>query len=233
MITVYTIAYNEELQLQFLIDHYRSHFTNCHIVVYDNMSTDATVEIAKANKCDVISYDTNNQICDSKYLEIKNNCWKNSQTDWVLICDVDELLDINEDQLKHEEHNHTSIIKSEGYNMINMEDNLDFHNMSYGVRALPYDKYYLFNKKMIQEINYFPGCHQANPIGFIKLSNKTYPAYHFNFINLQLSIEKYKNYGKRLSQENIEKGWGKHYLFNEETIRAEFLDLRSKAIKLF
>jgi hypothetical protein len=80
MITIYTIAYNEEIFIQFMIDHYRSRFPNCHIVVYDNESTDNTVAIAKANNCEVITYCTNNQIQDRKYLEIKNNCWKKSKT---------------------------------------------------------------------------------------------------------------------------------------------------------
>ena len=103
MITVYTIAYNEELIMQFMIDHYRSRFPGCNIVVYDNMSTDNTTKIARANDCEVIQYDTNNQIQDRRYIEIKNNCWKNALTEWVLICDMDELLDINAEQLKKEE----------------------------------------------------------------------------------------------------------------------------------
>src|SRR3990167_11265325 len=100
MITVYTITYNESLLIQFMIDHYRSRFPDCRIVVYDNISTDDTVKIALANGCEVIPYDTNGQIQDSHYIQIKNNCWKDAKTDWVLICDMDELLDINTAQLK-------------------------------------------------------------------------------------------------------------------------------------
>lgn len=232
MITIYTIAYNEELQIQFTIDHYRKRFHDCKIVVYDNMSTDNTALIAKNNNCVVIPYDTNNTIMDSKYLEIKNNCWKTASTDWVLICDVDELLDINESQLQEEAFHGNTIIKSKGFNMINMEDNYDLDNITYGVRSEPYDKYYLFNKAYINNINYMPGCHKANPIGLIKLSNEYYNAYHFNFINIDLSIKKYKEYGKRLSPENIKNGWGFHYLYTEEKIKDEFTALRKAAIKI-
>jgi hypothetical protein len=150
MITVYTVDYNEELQIQFMIDHYRSRFPDCHIVVYDNMSTDRTVEICLNNDCEVISYDTNNQIQDRKYLEIKNNFWKTAQANWVLVCDTDELLDINKAQLQLEEYKNYTIIKSEAYNMINMEDNLDLSNIKYGARTVYHDKSYLFNKKLIK-----------------------------------------------------------------------------------
>jgi len=216
-----------------MIDHYRSRFPDCHIVVYDNMSTDRTVEIALENKCEVISYDTNNQICDSKYLEIKNNCWKTAKTDWVLVCDVDELVDIDEKNLKFEDSMSHTIIETIGYNMINMKDNYDLDNIKYGVFSVGYGKSYLFNKKFIQEINYQPGCHQCHPIGTINYTDgDPYPAYHMNFVNIDMSIEKYKTYAKRLSKENLQKDWGAHYLFSEEKIRAEFADLRSKAVKV-
>ena len=243
MISVYTIAYNEEFQLQFMIDFYRIRFPNCHIVVYNNMSTDKTVEIALKNNCEVINYDTNNQICDSKYLEIKNNCWKSAKTDWVLICDVDELLDINEEYLKYEESLNHTIIDTIGYNMVNMEDNYDLENIKYGVKSLGYSKSYLFNKKFMKEINYQPGCHNSNPVGVISYSGDhepyynenggySYNAYHMNFVNVDIAIEKYKSYAKRLSKENLDKGWGQHYLFTEEQIRSEFNELRKKAIKV-
>lgn len=233
MITIYTVAYNEELQIKFLIDHYRARFKDCHVVVYDNESTDKTVEIAQENNCEIITYRTNNQIVDSKYLEIKNNCWKNAKTDWVLICDVDELLDIDSQQLQEEGFLGTTIIQAEGYNMINMEDSTDLQQMNHGVRSTAYDKSYCFNRKLIQEINYAPGCHVAVPSGTVQYSGPSYPAYHYNFVNLELSLEKYRNYGKRLSKENLDKGWGLHYLFGEEKIRAEFQDLRSRSKPLF
>lgn len=232
MITVFTLAYNEELQLPQLINHYRSKFPNCRIVVYDNMSADNTVSIAKNNNCEVVLFDTNNQFQDRKHMDIKNNCWKNASTDWVLICDVDELLNISESELLQEELYGSSIISSKGFNMINMEDNFDIDNIKYGVRATPYDKSYLFNKSLINEINYEAGAHKAHPIGTVKYSDKVYDAYHFNFINLQASLDKYKHYATRLSPENLKNGWGFHYMLAEEKITEEFMSLRQNAKKI-
>src|SRR3989344_130794 len=113
MITVYTLAYNEQLLIQFMIDHYRARFPGCTIVVYDNMSTDNTVKIAHVNNCKVIPFDTNNQYQESRQVQIRNDCWKKAKTDWVLVCDMDELLDIYEAELKTEEESSATIIRTE------------------------------------------------------------------------------------------------------------------------
>lgn len=45
-------------------------------------------------------------------------------------------------------------------------------------------------------------------------------------------IERHKLYGSRLSDENLKKDWGTHYLYSAEQIKAEFLDARKKSIKI-
>jgi len=232
MITVYTVAYNEEVFIQFMIDHYRKRFPNCHIVVYDNMSSDNTVAIAKANNCEVIQYNTNNQIDDAMYLEIKNNCWKTAKTDWVLVCDVDELLNINESELKAEDAKGITIIKSEAYNMVNMEDNYDLANITYGTRCDPYDKSYLFKKSVIKEINYTAGCHTCHPVGQKKISDKAYLLYHYKCINPDYMVERYKMYAARLSEKNKKHGWGNHYNQSSQVVRDVFIAARSYVIEI-
>ena len=219
MITVYTIAYNEETVLPFMIKWYKSKFPNCKIIVYDNYSTDNTEKIALENNCEVIKYDSNNEIRDDLYLDIKNNCWKNAETEWVLICDTDEFLDINEDQLKKET---STIITSKGYNMYNIEEGTSISKSIYGARAVQYDKSYLFNKNEIKEINYLPGCHSSNPIGNIIKSEITYNCYHYLYIGEEYVINKYQRNFKRLSKQNKDNNWGFHYKRNSDKIKDEF-----------
>ena len=232
MITVYTLTYNEALLIQFMIDHYRTRFPGCRIVVYDNISTDNTVKIALANGCEVIPYDTGGQLQDSRYIEIKNNCWKDAKTDWVLVCDLDELLDINEAELKEEGKIGASIIRSECYDMINMEDNLDIVGMKYGVRSPMPGKFCLFNNKLISDINYSPGAHECHPTGTVVYSKKSYKLYHYGSVNENLTIEKFRIYKVRLSPENLKNGWSTHYLMTPDQIREEYAEERSKAIKV-
>lgn len=231
MITIYTITYNEELLIQFMIDHYRTRFPGCRIVVYDNMSTDNTVKIALANDCEVIPYDTNGQLQDNRYIKIKNHCWKDAKTDWVLVCDLDELLDINAKQLKTEEDAGTTIVKTKGYDMVTLEDKLDLAGMKYGERDEGEDKSILFNKKFVEQINYDIGCHICSPIGKITYSKKVYKLFHYCYINCKLTVEKYKLYTKRISPENIKYHWG-GWESTPEEIHALYDDAWSKAIKV-
>ena len=229
-ITVYGIAYNEEFQLPHFINFYRSRFKNCNIVIYDNYSTDNTVNIARDNDCEVVFFNTNNKLSDSAYLNIKNNCWKNAKTDWVCVVDIDECTEVNDLDLEKENYYGNTILKFQGYNMVNLNDDLDINSIKHGVRDQNFDKSFIFNKKYVSNINYHPGCHTNNPDGILNYSKIQYKAYHFNFINLQMSLQKYKVYADRLSEENKKNGWGFHYLNNEKKIMEEFEFLRLNAI---
>ena len=232
MITIFTMAYNEEVLIQFMIDHYRSRFPNSHIVVRDNQSQDKTAEIALANKCEVLSYDSEGQIDDFKLRELKNNCWKQANTDWVLICDVDELLDITEEQLLQEERKGTTIIKSKGYDMINMEDNFNLSDIKYGSPDSNYSKSSLFNKRYINEINYECGAHKSNPVGNIKLSDAAYGLYHYKFINIEYLINRFKLTEQRLSAANKQHGMGVYNSDSADKTRKIFKDRRLAAYKI-
>jgi len=236
VITIYTLTYNEELLIQFMISHYRKRFPNCAIVIYDNSSTDRTVEIAKRNNCEVRSYNTNNQLDDGLHMDIKNNCWKDSKTDWVLVCDLDELLDIYEEELKNEEILGYSIIRSEAWGMVNLEDNYNIHNIKYGNRTPSYDKDLLFNKKYIREINYGAGCHDHSPGppegSIVRYSNNKYKIFHYKYINPNLEVIKSKETSERLSNINKKNNWGIQCLRTEEEIRVEFEGRKKTAIKI-
>ena len=221
------MAYNEEIKMQFMIDHYKKRFINCHFVIYDNYSIDNTHSIAEKNNCEIRMYDSNNQIDDMNLRDLKNSCWKDAKTDWVLICDVDELLDITEQDLIKEESLGSTIIRTDGWNMINLEENDDLYSIKYGIRAANYDKNYLFNKRFIKEIKYECGCHRSSPDGIIKYSDKIYKLYHYSFINTNFLIERYKYTAKRLSETNKKYGMGSYHLASEEEIILKIKDYRS------
>lgn len=221
-VTISLLTWNEELLLPFALSFYKNRFPNCVINIYDNMSDDRTVEIAKREGCNVFSYDTGGQIQDAKYLEIKNNCWKDAKTDWVLVGDIDELLDINEHSLQHEENLGHTIIKTEGYHLVNKStdpDNANLYGMAYGIRAVPMDKSILFNKKFIKEINFDAGCHVCFPVGDVRYSANHYRLYHYKFIGENYTVNRTLSYGKRLSEFNKSQGWGMHYLMPEKELR--------------
>lgn len=236
MVTIYALAYNEELMLPFFIAHYRSMFpSGCKIIIYDNMSTDKTRQIAEEAGCEVWGYDTKGRLDDQTYLRIKNNCWKDAATDWVMIVDIDEFCHIGEGDLV--ELGEKRLTPSfHAYNMVNMHDNLDIQNIDHGFREPFYDKVYCFNKTIIEEINYAPGCHICSPkvrgsnSPSVKLNTLgPYLTCHYKYINPDYMVNRHAEFNKRLSLENRQQGYGIHYQNSEEQIRREFYWARVKA----
>jgi glycosyltransferase involved in cell wall biosynthesis len=228
MITIYTITYQEEHIIEYFVKWYRDRFKDCTIVVFDNESTDNTRQIATDLGCEVITYCTGNKLSDSTYLQIKNNIWKQAETDWVIVCDVDEFLDVDESYL----NTNQTLYKAKGYNMCNVDNLADITEIKHGVEAIQYDKTILFNKKYINEINYGAGCHYCQPKGNIIYSGVNPSLYHMKFINVDLIVHKYKTYAERLSDENKAMRWGYHYEQDEYFIREEFKNTLQIATKI-
>lgn len=236
MVTIYTLTYNEEVLIPFFISHYKKNFPNCKIIIYDNESTDRTVEIAKEMGCEIRTYLTGNKLSDTDYLKIKNNVWKESSTDWVIVCDCDELISLNQNELINEENNKTNIIKPIGYSIMNHNEDFKVDELSMGFRDYGFDKCVLFNKKFIEEINYGPGCHQCNPLPkngeSIKFNTNEYKLLHYKYLSPTYTVNRHKMFGDRLSEENKQRGWGIHYTFSSESIIKFYDDKKNELIKL-
>ena len=224
LVHLHAICYNEKVVLPFFFKHYKKMFgDSIKFTIYDNESNDGSQEICLSEGAEIITYYTNNQLSDSKYLEIKNNCWKNQQETWALVLDIDEALFITKEELLKEQELGTSIIKSEGWNMISIDANpsckIDIEGIKYGTRATQYDKNFLFDTKRISEINYSAGCHWSTPVGEVKFSENSYKLLHYKALSEDYIVERYKMFSQRMSAENIEKKWAWHYMDSEETLR--------------
>lgn len=222
MLTIFTITYNEEVIMPYFIKWYRERFPNCRIIINDNESYDRTIQIAFQNNCGVRTYQTGNKLSDSAYLKIKNNNWKQADTDWVMVVDCDEFIDITENDLIELEKSKKTIVSGVGYNMVNVEQLTDITQIRHGVRATQYDKSVLFNKKHIKEINYEAGCHSCNPKGVVNYSKGQFNLYHMNGISADFLVERYKRNAERMSEENKNNKWGYHYLQDEKSIRMNY-----------
>lgn len=230
-LNIFSIAFNEELILPFMINFYKQRIPSAKFTIFDNQSTDNTKNIALEMGCEVIEWNTNNEIDDEKIKQLKNNCWKNKKN-WIMIIDPDECLNISEKELEQEEINGTTIIKSFGYNMVNMLDDLNLTNIKYGVPEPNYSKNYLFNSNLISEINYNHGAHSSNPSGHIKYSEKIYSLYHYKYINPDWLVERTKYTYTRLSLLNRQMRFGTQWLVNEQQVRDNFEEQRRRAIKV-
>ena len=94
-IHAHILSWNEEKILPFTLDYYSLICEK--IYIYDNMSTDSSDQIyLKYPKVEVIKWNSNNEINENNYINIKNNEYKlrsrNKNVDWVIVCDCDEIL---------------------------------------------------------------------------------------------------------------------------------------------
>lgn len=236
-VTVYTIVYNEAVIMQFMIDHYRSRFPNCNIVVFDNQSTDRTAEICFKNGCDIRHYDSGGKLKERDMLKTKNNCWRDAKTDWVIVCDTDELLDINSQQLDEEDALGVTKIKSESWQMVNMENNFDVANIKHGCRDTSdhecyiYDKDLCFNKKYV-DINYnISGCHYSESKGTIKYS-KPYKMLHYRYVNCDAFCARQRETLTRRDAIDVQTNCGLHCTFGDDFFKAQYDRMKKNAIKI-
>lgn len=228
-IELFTICYNEEKILPFFLDHYA--FCD-KITIYDNSSTDNSVNIARnyrLTNVEVINYDTNNTLDDSVYLQIKNNVWKNSNCDYVIIVDIDEFL-YHPNIKQFVVDTRQPIYKPYGYNMVSESFPISgkiTSEIKTGVPDINYSKQVLFSPLYISEINYTPGCHHADPTdktGCIvspTLYNEL-KLLHYKNISIDYRLDKHKLYSSRFSEYNKATGAGIHYMYSQESQHAEF-----------
>jgi len=196
---IYILCYNEEVILPHTVEHYRRNFKDCEITIYDNKSTDESRNIAKDLSCNIIVWDSNDEIDDYKYKDIKNSCWKNQKEDWAIVIDMDEWLVVNEEQLQKEQDNGVTILKVKGVDMMGESKNLtlddiDLHKIRKGINYTKEDKNLCFRvgEKYITEMNYDWGAHNCNPKGNVKFSEKTYINKHMSYLGLNFVIDKIK-----------------------------------------
>jgi glycosyltransferase involved in cell wall biosynthesis len=239
-IWVYTICYNE----QHFVKNFLAAYAEAEMIIaYDNQSTDNTVPLLLEDpRVTIRSWDSGNQIRDDKYLEIKNNCWKEAKgiADWAIVVDFDEIVNrvvltadnvpyFNMDFRKPYDEGKT-IIKPWGYNMVSINAPLGapghpFEYSKKGVYHWPMEKPCIFRPDKLQEINFVPGCHSINPVGEAEYYNgPEYKLLHFKMWNFDLYLQKMQMSAVRMSAINREKGWGEHYLWPLERHKKGILE---------
>jgi hypothetical protein len=228
MINIYAPAYNESLMIGYFYRHYKQRFPKAKFTLIDNDSIDYTVPIAFSLGFDVMRYDTGGQLDDPSLLATKMLCWKTDKG-WVLVCDMDEWLDINEDDLWDEYDNGTTVIQSKGYDMCNVDNVPNLFDVKYGVPNDRFNKQVLFRADKIEEMGWNMGCHTANPKGEVVYSKKIYNLWHMKYWNVHYMVDRYKRLQARKSEKNHKANYGIQYAMSEEQILNEYNAMMQKA----
>jgi hypothetical protein len=224
MITIHQICFNEIVILEFAFNFYKSRFPNAKFVLHDNGSTDGSVELAQKLGYEIIPFDTGNQMDDATMMNLKNNCWRDDTTDWVLVADMDELIDINETKLLWQKSLGANIITTYGYNMVNTTNELKLENITSGFRDDTfYDKSLIFNKKFVHNMDWAVGSHTCTPNGEnISFSTDRFTLLHYKYLGEDYIVDRYRLLKNRQCQNNINNNWSWHYNIHEQELRNFF-----------
>lgn len=242
IVHLFTICYNEQILLPYFLRHYEGFVHKMYF--FDNYSTDQSAEIISNHKNAVlIKLDTKSKLRDDLFLEVKNNCWKDSRgkADFVIVCDVDEFLyhvNMKEFLLRLGTRGYSAALPI-GYNMVG--DGLPiscgqiYQEIFKGVRTYWSDKLSLFDPNMIREINFSPGCHKCNPRGVVRIlkDDPGLKLLHYHYLDQRYIIERHKMYAERLSNINRKNAWGFHYLWEESKLREIFRLHQFHAVPVF
>lgn len=225
-VNVILLCYNESILLPHTVNHYRRYIPSCKITIYDNESSDNSVEIAKALGCDVVSWGSNNVLDEFKQTHLRNTVWKDFTTGWIIMADMDEFVCVTEQELYEELTQGTTILKIEGRNMIGESlspvlDDIDIHAIEKNIKNDWESKNLVFRRECIIDMNYNLGSHKCSPKGEIVYSKNTYINKHMDFMGLPFLINKITQRYNR-TEELRKLGFAWHYTDNCDVISSRY-----------
>lgn len=247
-IHAHVLCYNEEKMLPFFLDHYSQYCSK--IFIYNNMSTDSSMDIARSYEKDgleivTIDYDTGGTIRDDFYIYIKQDMYKkfSRDADWVFSLDMDEFI-YHEDLLgKLKEYKEKGITypKIQGYQMVAQEFPTKgpiTETVKTGFLDDDFSKRALFDPSI--DVLFGIGCH-PNSMHIMEMSKQ--PKFkeseeaeikllHYAYLSEDGLVQKCQRAAARLSNFNKKAGLGTHYQKTEEQARQWHRDLwkRSEGI---
>lgn len=229
LLEIFTVCWNESKILPDFIKWYRDKVPNCLITVYDNNSDDNTFGIALDNECKVIPFDTGGYMDEQTLMDIRNNCWKQSEAKWCLVVDCDELVNVTVEMLIP--ITLTTVYKCKGFEMFGTEEDT-IETLDKGLESVGYSKPVLFKPYLLKELNLTPGSHDCNPIHIDKKGEvrivKDYPnMFHTKWRSWSNGIERARLLAKRRSEHSKQMGWNFHYELDESV----HLDYYTNGIK--
>jgi glycosyltransferase involved in cell wall biosynthesis len=240
-VETYIVTWNREDTIHLTIKHYLELGS---VIIYDNWSTDRTREIAESLGAEVRVFGQMGVLDDQAYKDLKNNCWKKSTADWVIVVDDDEILLLdNTEYLK----NTLLSLKIEGYSIVKPRGYAMFSNdmpvnnwteIKTGIIDNKYSKLCCFNPKKITDIGYEYGCHthmKDYPKGDVSIFDGLF-LLHYNAVGgPERMIKRHQLYEPRRQRSAVNMKWGlgKEYGYSAESKRIWFKEQLEKSEILF
>lgn len=233
-IEAFFLCFNESKMIEHTLNYYTKFCDK--ITVIDNQSTDNSVAIVKEKFPDVVieELDTGGEYREDIQIDIRNNRWKSSEADYVIMADMDEFI-VDTDlvgKLKEMKHQKVAIPKVIGYNMFSETFPADYNTLiidqvTQRFRDRIFDKKIIFSPKWVTEMNFGPGSHFCLPeykkgIDLQKRHSFELTLLHFKFLGKAYLYEKHNSYANRMSEVNRTRRYGKQYELGNAHVDSAF-----------
>jgi len=218
----YIMAWNEAETIALTIKHYQQFCDK--VILLDNFSDDNTREIAEQMGAEVRLFGIKGVLDDREYTKIKNNVWKESDADWVIVVDADEIFfPYGKYAFQLLSYSGFTIIKPQGWQVVSRDmPKENWLEITNGFAYDQYSKLCCFNPKEIQEINYVHGCHVAKPVGNVKIAEVGTLFHYRNVGGPERLVKRHALYRDRMSDWNKRWNAGGHYLYEDQQRRKEW-----------
>lgn len=165
-IWAYVIAWNEELMLPYYLRHY-SQFCD-KIIVYDNMSTDGTREIAEQySMVEIIPFESNGEFNDYIHIELKRKSIQHAknQADFIILSDCDEIIYHRNIRGFLDDNRDCSVFYPAGFQMVSNDFPYDLPGQLYdyvqwGEPNPWYVKPMIVNLNLVDDLEWVEGAHE-------------------------------------------------------------------------
>lgn len=232
IVNIFLLCYNEEVLLPQTLRFYREKFPNAVIHILDNKSTDNSVKIAAEHGCQVHSFETNEQQDERILLQVRTHMWKQyvSGDSWIIICDMDEWLNISEAELEQEDLKGATILTTQGVNMVGESQTLDLSDVNLfeldkGVYDDNFSKRICFKHPTIS-VEFWWGAHKCwtyENSGKVVYSTRTYLLKHYNYLGSNYLVDKFrKRHARNILSHQL--GMNGHYVIEEDRARNVYQD---------
>lgn len=241
-ISAFILCFNESLMVRHTINYYSKFCSE--ITILNNNSNDNSVEIIKKEypEVKIKNFGIENSYREDILTEIRNSCWKASEADYVIVCDMDEFLyaDDLDNTLKLLDKYRPALCSVVGYEMFSKKFPKNYNislidQVKVGVRNYRFDKTIIFNPKKVKHINYDYGSHSCMPEFYDKKIEDRlieFKLLHFKYLGKSYLYNKHLSYMKRLSKINIINKWGAEYKEGKKHIKRKFRIIERHAFKI-
>ena len=207
------------------------------VTVYDNGSDDGSVEYLQQHGIEVIQYG-GNHLDNDMLMNYKNNAWKVTDADIMVVCDMDEIITGHDVRGSMERMLRCggTLCAPVWYNLL-----WDKHPKGRFIEKCldwgcydPNPKTLIFDPHRIKEMNYCPGAHHCSPTGDVRYyQDGDIICLHVNnSLSLEYRIERFRKLNERRCANDHRKGYAQHYGFSQERISEEWENMRSRSIRM-